>query len=193
MGETGKSATTNRREYLREYQRRRYSEDPEWRARCLAAQKRTRLTNPEFAERGRERARAWRAARTPEQKTAFQKWLNEYKKERRARLLAEQGDDFLRREALGRQVARYGITQSAYLAMLDRQGGVCAICRQPETAIIKGRVAALGVDHDHSCCPGKRACGKCLRGLLCGKCNTMLGGARDDPAILQAALDYLGR
>jgi hypothetical protein len=31
------------------------------------------------------------------------------------------------------------------------------------------------VDHDHSCCPGRQTCGKCVRGLICRQCNTAFG------------------
>lgn len=82
---------------------------------------------------------------------------------------------------------RYGITADEYCELLDTQDGACAIC---------GHIAAstfeLGVDHDHSCCPGKRSCGKCVRGLLCDRCNRGIGFFRDNPQTLQSAARYLG-
>ena len=68
-------------------------------------------------------------------------------------------------------------------SMWNRQGGRCAICRRPTTK--------LQVDHDHDCCPPKRACVRCLRGMLCGLCNAGLGMFGDDPARLRAAARYL--
>ncbi len=67
--------------------------------------------------------------------------------------------------------------------MFVAQGGVCAICEQPETAQRSGRAKWLAVDHDH----GTGA----VRGLLCSNCNPMLGYAKDDPALLRAAASYL--
>ena len=79
----------------------------------------------------------------------------------------------------------YGIDQDEYLAMLDGQGGVCAICAQPETATRRGEVKALSVDHDHAT--------GAIRGLLCQNCNTAIGLLGDNPERLQAAISYLTR
>lgn len=81
----------------------------------------------------------------------------------------------------------FGISLERYNEMLEDQRGVCAICSQPES---NGR--SLAVDHDHGCCAGKKSCGKCVRALLCGDCNMGLGKFRDNPKLLQAAIDYLG-
>jgi len=87
----------------------------------------------------------------------------------------------------------YGITLEYYQQKLAEQNGTCYICRQPETQIDGryGKVLALAVDHDHSCCPGKRSCGKCLRGLICKRCNQTLGLVNDNPEILRAMVEYL--
>ncbi len=66
----------------------------------------------------------------------------------------------------------YKMTREQYDALLGAQGGVCAICGQPETARKNKR---LSVDHDHRCCPTSRTCGGCVRGLLCHHCNATLG------------------
>lgn len=79
----------------------------------------------------------------------------------------------------------YGITKDEFDAMLLEQGGVCAICKDPEKQIDSrsGVVRQLAVDHDHS--TGK------VRGLLCGDCNKGLGMFKDRPELLQAAIDYI--
>src|ERR1035437_5195185 len=66
----------------------------------------------------------------------------------------------------------YGITIKEYLDLLASQGGVCAICGAEDPGTKKG---GWCVDHDHSCCPGKKTCGNCIRGLLCRDCNSGLG------------------
>lgn len=86
----------------------------------------------------------------------------------------------------------YGISGAAYRALLEQQGGVCRICRKPETATHQsGTLRRLGVDHDHKCCPGKKSCGKCVRGLLCARCNSAIGLFDEDRAILLAAAEYV--
>lgn len=67
---------------------------------------------------------------------------------------------------------RFGITAEQYNALLEEQGGCCALCERPASCQIR----RLHVDHDHRCCPDVgRSCGRCIRGLLCGGCNRALG------------------
>lgn len=77
----------------------------------------------------------------------------------------------------------YGITIEDYQVMMVKQGGVCKICNKPETAMLKGRVKLLAVDHCH-------VTGK-IRGLLCADCNRALGMFKDNPAVLRNAAKYL--
>lgn len=91
--------------------------------------------------------------------------------------------------------AWYGICDEGYDALMEQQSGVCAICKQPETHFTRGfsERYPLQVDHDHNCCSGRRRCGECTRGLLCGRCNRALGLLQDDAAIVAAAAAYLAR
>jgi hypothetical protein len=79
----------------------------------------------------------------------------------------------------------YNITPEEYDALFQKQGGVCAICGQPETAMDKrlGRQRNLHVDHDHE--TGK------VRALLCSNCNQGLGHFKDSLRLLAAAFFYL--
>lgn len=88
-------------------------------------------------------------------------------------------------------VGAYGISLNQYEQMFQQQQGLCAVCSQPETVVMYGQVKALCVDHDHSCCPAKRSCGKCIRGLLCHFCNMAAGYVRDNPEVATALATYL--
>lgn len=79
----------------------------------------------------------------------------------------------------------YGLSSSQYQAMLDDQGGVCAICGKPSDRIHKGVRVDLYVDHNHE--TGK------VRGLLCEGCNSGIGYFRESADNLRKAIDYLAR
>lgn len=81
-----------------------------------------------------------------------------------------------------------GLTVERYLAILAAQGGGCGICHSADPKHPSGTFL---VDHDHTCCPGTKSCGRCVRGLLCNPCNTGLGGFRDQPELLRAAIQYV--
>lgn len=78
---------------------------------------------------------------------------------------------------------QYGITMADYLAMHDKQSGLCAICSRPETAVIRGRPISLAVDHCHTT--------GAVRRLLCSKCNLGIGSFNHDRDLLAKAIKYL--
>lgn len=85
--------------------------------------------------------------------------------------------------------SKYGLTVDQLKLLYVSQQGMCAICGgQP-----LGSHRYLSVDHDHSCCPGVKSCGLCVRGLLCSKCNQGIGSLEDSPERLRKAADYLER
>lgn len=85
--------------------------------------------------------------------------------------------------------AKFGITVEKYEEMLAAQGGKCAVCGTNDPGGRWG--TAFPIDHDHSCCPGPKSCGKCIRGLVCSPCNVGLGAFGDDVDRLMAAAAYL--
>lgn len=85
---------------------------------------------------------------------------------------------------------RCGITLRQYEEMLYAQGNKCAICGATES--YKGStIVRFSIDHDRSCCPSLKSCGRCVRGLLCHHCNVGIGHLRDDIDLLEAAVAYL--
>lgn len=82
-----------------------------------------------------------------------------------------------------------GLTLDQLAALYVAQRSTCAACDYLEPPNAK-RSTRLHIDHDHGCCPGERACGQCVRGLLCQPCNQALGQAGDSPERLRALADY---
>lgn len=75
---------------------------------------------------------------------------------------------------------RYGIEEFDYKVLLDKQGGICAICGDPPKS-----EKAFDIDHCHS--------SKVIRGLLCNNCNRGLGHFKDKKSNLMKAIQYLER
>ena len=71
----------------------------------------------------------------------------------------------------------YGITLKQFNQLKREQGGRCKICKNKPKKFV--------VDHNHK--TGK------VRGLLCPRCNNLLGMSQDDPRLLQVAIQYLKR
>jgi hypothetical protein len=80
-----------------------------------------------------------------------------------------------------RRESEFGLTSEQYDAALMTQERKCAICSSAFTEVAEGNPPCI--DHCHEL--------NIFRGLLCRSCNLMLGYAKDNIAILQAAIRYL--
>lgn len=81
----------------------------------------------------------------------------------------------------------YRINRRDFDKLMVDQQGACAICREPKDS------SELHVDHDHACCPGRKCCGDCIRGLLCQGCNVGIGHLGESVERMRRAALYLGR
>lgn len=90
-----------------------------------------------------------------------------------------------------RTLGRHGLTKKSFAVLLESQGGACAnlMCG----ATTAGGRGEWHIDHDHSCCAKKFSCGKCIRGLLCQRCNIALGLLGDRREMLEGLVHYLDR
>ena len=88
-----------------------------------------------------------------------------------------------RRNDLKRQ---YNISPERWAELLSAQDNKCAICGGTEE-----NVRRFHVDHDRTCCIGNSSCGKCVRALLCVRCNVALGMVNDNTNTLKLMISYL--
>ena len=93
----------------------------------------------------------------------------------RKRVREMRDDGRLFKENLMRALRRFGLTWEYWL----NHPQVCEICKGGPS----GKMKRLVTDHDHE--TGE------FRGLLCGRCNSILGYVNDDPEVLRVAADYL--
>lgn len=100
---------------------------------------------------------------------------NEYQRSYRKRELARHPDLVAARKRRAR-IRTYGLAPADYDRMVAAQRGACSIC---------GAVPSRDLDIDHCHATGA------VRGLLCNRCNKVLGQVRDDIELLRAMTAYL--
>lgn len=103
-----------------------------------------------------------------------------YCKQCRARLAKEKRKLKPKADSIYRKLRRYGLTEDQYQKILKEQDFACQICKTKEPSSVH---TAFYIDHDH-------ATGE-VRGLLCRRCNLILGYANDNLDILEASIAYL--
>lgn len=125
------------------------------------------LQNPEKRRNLKRLYRQRHPQRAAEQvrKAVRKKWDTKYRPDRWRRWLQE----------------KYGITEAQFDAIVQKQKNRCAICKNVQSQ--GPRRPNLCVDHCH-------VTGR-VRGLLCFKCNVMLGAIGDSQKTLRAAIRYL--
>ena len=74
---------------------------------------------------------------------------------------------------------KYGITIQNYFILLDKQDLKCAICKCDLYPMNKGTC----IDHSHS--------NNRVRGLLCPRCNLLIGIAKEDIDVLSNSIIYI--
>lgn len=72
----------------------------------------------------------------------------------------------------------FNITFAEYKKLLKSQNGRCAICNRKPS-----KKRRLAVDHNHET--------QWIRGLLCWRCNDVLGRVKDDTQLLSCFISYI--
>jgi hypothetical protein len=127
---------------------------------CFQAERRKNYKSAEAVAR----TQRWRDANP----ARFKAWQAEYRnRPERKRAMR---DLYYRRT--------FGITADDVDALIEKQGGVCAICGRTPT-----RLASWHVDHCHET--------GVVRGMLCIDCNQGIGKFHEDPQRLRDAAAYL--
>jgi len=75
----------------------------------------------------------------------------------------------------------YNFSPELFDERFGEQGQVCAICKSTNA----GGRGAFHADHNHKTSQP--------RGVLCHNCNVALGNFKDNPELLQSAIDYLNK
>lgn len=141
--------------------------------------------NKAYREANREALSAYQKKWRQENQSSILEEKKKYYRENRDQILSKQKlywdnrTEKQRNKVVERQIAKkYGLSLEEYNQKSSSQGDVCKICQKKCST---GK--RLAVDHNHK--TGQ------VRGLLCGRCNLILGRAEELPDLLRKAADYL--
>lgn len=109
------------------------------------------------------------------------KVILEQAKQRYASLTNEQRSELARKQMATAVTRLYHISLETFQLMLAKQDNRCACCGVPFGQPKELRPC---VDHDHRCCNRPGSCGKCVRALLCRKCNRCIGILERNPHLI---------
>lgn len=127
-----------------------------------------------MAYKNEEDAKAYRIANSKSAVARASKWAKENPEKRKIIAM----NSYWRKRGI--TINGSSFSYSDFNIMFIEQDGRCKICKIHQSELSK----SLSIDHDHS--TGE------ARGLLCQKCNVILGMANDDIEILKSAIQYLG-
>lgn len=126
--------------------------------------------DPEFRARERARRKRWREANPGRER-------RNPERERESALRWSRANPERRREYnLWRN---HGLRPDVIAEIWELQDGKCYLCQEPLA------LAEVHIDHDHRCCPRRRSCGTCRRGLAHDGCNASIGHSGDSPERLR--------
>ena len=116
-------------------------------------------------------------------------YSREYYKQNQERLRVEGRARYwndINRTRTSRRDRKYNLSVEDYDKLLIEQNGVCAICKESETANgSNGKLKPLSVDHNHET--------KKVRGLLCHNCNMAIGNLKESCERAKSLIEYLER
>ncbi len=101
--------------------------------------------------------------------------IKEYSKENYS-LNKDKIAEYNKKNRLHQRVIKYNLTDDKFNIMYNSQNGCCAIC---------GKHRKLEIEHNHQ--TGK------VRGLVCHKCNVVIGMCEENVEVLQKAIEYLNK
>lgn len=139
--------------------------------------KRKREVDPDYFKERVNAKNLKSRTENPEKWAIFYK--EKYKKQKEKMSIEE-----LEKNNINIALKRYKMDSDTYSQMILSQNNKCKICGKLEDSLSKnGKIKRLSIDHCHKT--------GAIRGLLCHRCNVMLGNATDSTEILMLAIIYL--